>query len=96
MCRLDSRSSGCPQQADFSFKRGAGLKITGMSFNGKLGIGILSCLDLVADMQPLADEFPVALGELLTVGTNPQRVSLGHTPIFRPAPPSMNSCCPVT
>ncbi|WP_374021423.1 wax ester/triacylglycerol synthase family O-acyltransferase [Mycobacterium sp. HNNTM2301] len=44
---------------------GAGLNITVMSLNGRLGIGLISCPDLVADLWDLADMFPAALKELL-------------------------------
>ncbi len=44
---------------------GAGLNVTVMSLNGQLGIGILSCPDLVPDLWELADAFPAALKELL-------------------------------
>lgn len=44
---------------------GAGLNVTVMSLNGRLGIGIISCPDLVPELWELADEFPVALKELL-------------------------------
>lgn len=44
---------------------GAGLNITVMSLNGRLGVGIISCPDLVPDLWDLADAFPAALKELL-------------------------------
>ena len=44
---------------------GAGLNITVMSLNGRLGIGLISCPDLVSDLWDLADTFPTALKELL-------------------------------
>ncbi|BBZ44258.1 WS/DGAT/MGAT family O-acyltransferase [Mycobacterium parmense] len=44
---------------------GAGLNVTVMSLNGRLGIGIVSCPDLVADLWDLAEAFPAALKELL-------------------------------
>lgn len=44
---------------------GAGLNITVMSLNGELGIGIISCPDLLEDLWDLADGFPDALKELL-------------------------------
>ncbi len=47
---------------------GAGLNITVMSLNGRLGVGILSCPDLVPDLWDLADAFPKALKELLNRG----------------------------
>lgn len=47
---------------------GAGLNITVMSLNGRLGVGIMSCPDLVPDLWDLADAFPAALKELLNCG----------------------------
>jgi diacylglycerol O-acyltransferase / wax synthase len=44
---------------------GAGLNITVMSLNGELGIGIISCPDLLPDLWDIADEFSDALKELL-------------------------------
>jgi diacylglycerol O-acyltransferase len=44
---------------------GAGLNITVMSLNGRLGVGIISCPDLVPDLWDLADAFPAALKELM-------------------------------
>ncbi len=44
---------------------GSGLNITVMSLNGKLDIGIISCPDLLPDLWELADDFAVALDELL-------------------------------
>ena len=44
---------------------GAGLNITAMSYNGRLGFGIISSPDLVADLWPLADALPAALDELV-------------------------------
>lgn len=57
---------------------GAGLNVTVMSLNGALGIGIISCPDLVADLWGMADAFPDALKELLvcrdssTAGSPPE------------------------
>jgi WS/DGAT/MGAT family acyltransferase len=50
---------------------GAGLNITVMSLNGRLGVGIISCPDLVSELWDLADAFPVALKELLNCGEPP-------------------------
>jgi hypothetical protein len=36
-----------------------------MSLNGKLGVGIISCPDLLPDLWELADDFSLALDELL-------------------------------
>jgi hypothetical protein len=47
---------------------GAALNSTVMSLNGRLGIGIISCPDLVSDLWDLADAFPAALKELLSCG----------------------------
>jgi WS/DGAT/MGAT family acyltransferase len=44
---------------------GGGLNVTVMSLNGRLGVGIISCPDLVPDLWALADAFPAALKELL-------------------------------
>jgi len=50
---------------------GAGLNITAMSYNGRLGFGLISSPDLVPDLWSLADAFPAALGELLGSITDP-------------------------
>ena len=44
---------------------GSGLNITVMSLNGKLDVGIVSCPELLPDLWDLADDFEVALEELL-------------------------------
>ena len=44
---------------------GCGLNITVMSLNGKLNVGVISCPDLMPDLWRLADDFDVALEELL-------------------------------
>jgi diacylglycerol O-acyltransferase / wax synthase len=44
---------------------GSGLNITVMSLNGKLDVGILSCPELLPDLWDMADDFQVALDELL-------------------------------
>jgi diacylglycerol O-acyltransferase / wax synthase len=44
---------------------GSGLNITVMSLNGKLDVGIISCPELLPDLWDLADDFNVALDELL-------------------------------
>jgi WS/DGAT/MGAT family acyltransferase len=44
---------------------GSGLNITVMSLNGKLDVGIVSCPELLPDLWDLADDFEVALDELL-------------------------------
>ncbi|WP_406815186.1 WS/DGAT/MGAT family O-acyltransferase [Mycobacterium sp. M23085] len=46
---------------------GSGLNITAMSLRGKLDIGLLSCPDLLPDLWDIADEFPVAMEELLAL-----------------------------
>lgn len=43
----------------------AGLNITVMSLNGELGVGIVSCPDLLPDLWGVADGFPEVLKELL-------------------------------
>jgi diacylglycerol O-acyltransferase / wax synthase len=44
---------------------GSGLNVTVMSLNGKLDVGIISCPELLPDLWDLADDFHVALEELL-------------------------------
>jgi diacylglycerol O-acyltransferase len=44
---------------------GSGLNITVMSLNGKLDVGINSCPELLPDLWELADDFSIALEELL-------------------------------
>jgi WS/DGAT/MGAT family acyltransferase len=44
---------------------GSGLNITVMSLTGKLDVGIVSCPELLPDLWELADDFEVALGELV-------------------------------
>jgi diacylglycerol O-acyltransferase len=44
---------------------GSGLNITVMSLNGKLDVGINSCQELLPDLWELADDFSIALEELL-------------------------------
>jgi WS/DGAT/MGAT family acyltransferase len=46
---------------------GSGLNITVMSLNGKLDVGIISCPELLPDLWDMADDFAVALDELLDV-----------------------------
>ncbi|OBH79833.1 diacylglycerol O-acyltransferase [Mycobacterium scrofulaceum] len=46
---------------------GSGLNITAMSLQGKLDVGLLSCPDLLPDLWEMADEFAVAMEELLAV-----------------------------
>ncbi|OBB86359.1 diacylglycerol O-acyltransferase [Mycobacterium colombiense] len=68
-CRLDAMYPLGPIIA------GAALNITVMSLNGRLGVGIISCPDLVPDLWDLADAFPDALKELLNCaepGHNPR------------------------
>jgi hypothetical protein len=61
-CRLDAMYPLGPIIA------GAALNITVMSLNGRLGVGIISCPDLIPDLWDLADAFPDALKELLNCG----------------------------
>jgi diacylglycerol O-acyltransferase / wax synthase len=59
---------GCEVEVLFPFGpivMGAGLNITVMSVDGKLGVGIISCPDLIEDVWELADAFPAAMKELL-------------------------------
>ncbi|GFG55143.1 wax ester/triacylglycerol synthase family O-acyltransferase [Mycolicibacterium agri] len=44
---------------------GSGLNITVMSLSGKLDVGIVSCPELLPDLWELADDFEVALDELV-------------------------------
>jgi diacylglycerol O-acyltransferase / wax synthase len=44
---------------------GEGLNITAPSHDGKLDFGIISCPDLLPDLWGLADQFPLALKQLL-------------------------------
>jgi diacylglycerol O-acyltransferase len=44
---------------------GSGLNITVMSLNGTLDVGIVSCPELLPDLWDMADDFKVALDELL-------------------------------
>jgi diacylglycerol O-acyltransferase / wax synthase len=44
---------------------GSGLNITAMSLHGKLDVGLISCPELLPDLWDLADEFAVAMEELL-------------------------------
>ena len=46
--------------------QGTGLNITVMSLNGTLNIGIISCPELEPELWELADEFDVAMQELLS------------------------------
>lgn len=59
---------GCEGKATYPIGpifHGSGLNITVMSLNGKLGVGVISCPDLVSDIWELADDFSLALDELL-------------------------------
>jgi len=53
---------------------GSGLNITVMSLNGELGVGIISCPDLLPDLWELADDFDNALKELLELTEQQQSV----------------------
>lgn len=66
--------AGCRIESVYPFGpilAGAGLNITAMSYNGRLGVGILSSPDLVPDLWPLADEFAFVLTELTHLGAEP-------------------------
>ncbi|HXA11693.1 MAG TPA: wax ester/triacylglycerol synthase family O-acyltransferase [Mycobacterium sp.] len=59
---------GCEVKATYPIGpifHGSGLNITVMSLNGKLGVGVISCPDLLPDLWELADDFQFALDELL-------------------------------
>jgi diacylglycerol O-acyltransferase len=43
---------------------GAGLNVTVMSTNGRMHVGLIGCRDALADIQDLADDFPVELDAL--------------------------------
>lgn len=49
---------------------GSGLNITVMSLTGKLDVGIISCPELLPDLWDMADDFPIALDELLAATKN--------------------------
>ena len=62
---------GCEIEALYPFGPiviGAGLNITGMSVNDKLGVGIITCPDLIDNVWDLADAFQSELKELLNIG----------------------------
>jgi diacylglycerol O-acyltransferase len=44
---------------------GSGLNITVMSLNGTLDVGLISCPELVPDLWEMADDFAVALADLV-------------------------------
>ncbi|MGV0744553.1 WS/DGAT/MGAT family O-acyltransferase [Mycolicibacterium sp. XJ870] len=44
---------------------GSGLNITVMSLTGKLDVGIISCPELLPDLWDMADDFAIALDELI-------------------------------
>jgi diacylglycerol O-acyltransferase / wax synthase len=59
---------GCEVEAMYPLGplfHGCGLNVTVMSLNGKLNVGLISCPDLLPDLWRLADDFNVALEELL-------------------------------
>jgi diacylglycerol O-acyltransferase len=59
---------GCEVEAMYPLGplfHGCGLNITVMSLDGKLNVGVISCPDLLPDLWRLADDFDVALEELL-------------------------------
>jgi diacylglycerol O-acyltransferase len=43
---------------------GAGLNITVMSNNGRIGVGVIACRESMPDVDDLARRFPTALAEL--------------------------------
>jgi diacylglycerol O-acyltransferase / wax synthase len=61
--------TGCEVKAMYPLGpifHGSGLNITVMSLNGKLDVGIVSCPELLPDLWDMADDFKVALEELLS------------------------------
>jgi diacylglycerol O-acyltransferase len=59
---------GCEVEAMYPLGplfHGCGLNITVMSLDGKLNVGVISCPDMLPDLWSLADDFDVALEELL-------------------------------
>jgi diacylglycerol O-acyltransferase / wax synthase len=67
---------GCEVKASYPLGpvfHGSGLNITVMSLSGKLGVGIISCPDLLPDLWELADDFPIALDELLERTASPRQ-----------------------
>ncbi len=59
---------GCEVEAMYPLGplfHGCGMNITVMSLVGKLNVGVISCPDMVPDLWRLADDFDVALQELL-------------------------------
>jgi WS/DGAT/MGAT family acyltransferase len=59
---------GCEVEAMYPLGplfHGCGLNVTAMSVNGKLNVGVISCPDLLPDLWRLADDFNIALEELL-------------------------------
>ena len=67
---------GCEVEAMYPLGplfHGSGLNITVMSLNGKLNVGVISCPDLVPDLWQLADEFSVAVEELLECTASTER-----------------------
>jgi len=59
---------GCAVEAMYPLGpifHGSGLNITVMSLSGKLDVGIVSCPELLPDLWDMADDFDVALTELL-------------------------------
>ncbi|KRE28607.1 diacylglycerol O-acyltransferase [Mycobacterium sp. Soil538] len=59
---------GCEVQAMYPLGpifHGSGLNMTVMSLSGNLDVGIVSCPELLPDLWDMADDFDVALAELL-------------------------------
>ncbi len=59
---------------------GAGLNITVLSEEDRIGFGIITCPDLVPEVWDLADAIPEALGELVEAATRPGRTAKGSVP----------------
>ena len=75
---------GAPVKANYAFGplfHGAGLLIVGMSHNGHLDVGLVSCSDLLPDLCEVADGLPLALKELRELtqpnAVGPQTFGLG-------------------
>ena len=52
---------------------GAGLNVTVLSNDGHLDVGLIACRELAPDLWDLADDLPIALGELVTAARGQTR-----------------------
>ncbi len=59
---------------------GAGLNITVLSEEDRIGFGIITCPDLMPEVWDLADAIPGALGELVEAATRPGHTAKGPVP----------------